>query len=269
MDAFNSHPFPTFVRQLYRPDLALLCLCLLCPMAQATCEGLADAEPAKVKFITDGDTLGLTDGRRIRLIGLNAPELYPEAQPLATRSLSRLRELVATDNQRVLIVPGVEPTDRHGRHLAHVMLGNGQLLAAVLINEGLAVQTSVAPNTRCAPYYAQQEQKAREDQRGLWKNDDFWRVSFKRLKAQDRGFKFIQDRVVDVQASTSGTRLRLQHGVIVEIHPSITLLNQAGQLVEPAQLPQQIIEVRGWLFRYRNQHHLKLHHSANFRLLKP
>ena len=73
----------------YRPDSkgasisgAPFALCLLFLLQSQTC--LAETCPTRdtservtVTYVYDGDTVKLADGRRLRLIGINAPELLP------------------------------------------------------------------------------------------------------------------------------------------------------------------------------------------------
>ena len=81
----------------------------------------ANLEPATVRYVSDGDTVVLTDQRRVRLIGINTPELGHKGnpnQPLAIRARDQLRALLFTENNRVKLRLGKEKQDRHGRWLA-------------------------------------------------------------------------------------------------------------------------------------------------------
>jgi endonuclease YncB( thermonuclease family) len=68
--------------------------------AQAFCPAPGKLPSVKVRHVVDGDTLRLEDGRSVRLIGLNAPELGRKgraAEPFAEAARRRLRELVAAN----------------------------------------------------------------------------------------------------------------------------------------------------------------------------
>src|SRR5690606_11632579 len=63
---------------------------LLASPVQALCPAPGAVPQVQVKQVVDGDTLRLTDGRRVRLVGINAPELSgaqrtPEAFAEASR----------------------------------------------------------------------------------------------------------------------------------------------------------------------------------------
>ena len=70
---------------------------------------------ATVKRVTDGDTLVLTDGERVRLIGIDAPESRPEprAEKQAEREGNDLKTIIAMGKEvtkfvKTLVKPGDE-----------------------------------------------------------------------------------------------------------------------------------------------------------------
>lgn len=92
--------------------------------------------------VYDADTItipasGMITGFRIRILGLDGPELRsscPAERALATRARSRL---VALASAGLDVQSGLE-LDLYGRVLATVRTPNGQDVASVLIAEGLA-----------------------------------------------------------------------------------------------------------------------------------
>lgn len=126
---------------------------------------VADAPPqskGRVNFtITDGDTIRLSNGTRVRLIGFNTPEKYEpmcsnEAK-LGNRASERLRELVGRANStNVSLVacsckPGTKGTKKcnYGRSCGKLEV-DGRDVGQILISEGLAVPF-VCGATGCPP----------------------------------------------------------------------------------------------------------------------
>ncbi|WP_244562526.1 thermonuclease family protein [Ensifer aridi] len=98
--------------------------------------------------VTDGDTIRLDDGTRVRLNGINAPESRdPQCDReaiLGNRAKERLEELSATGVTKVYQVqcackPGTEGTDKcnYGRSCG-VLTIDGRDAGRILISEGLA-----------------------------------------------------------------------------------------------------------------------------------
>src|SRR3546814_12589758 len=93
----------------------------------------------------------LVDGRSVRLIGINTPELGRDgrkAEPFALAARRRLQALVQASDGRVGLVLGQERHDRYGRTLAHAYDAQGRNLEAVLLADGLGFMVAVAPNTQ-------------------------------------------------------------------------------------------------------------------------
>ena len=84
-----------------------LSLCLPPPASHAAaCPSQDIGERVKVVRIYDGDTVKLADGRRLRLIGINAPELHPKhatAEPFAIAARVSLEDLIDRHNRMLLL----------------------------------------------------------------------------------------------------------------------------------------------------------------------
>lgn len=143
-------------------------------MAVAFLAACAPAAPAllpptaTVSRIIDGDTLVLTDGRHVRLLGVDTPERdAPCGAQEATTALTTLTPPGTT----VTVTP--DPTqdelDRYGRTLAYVDSPVTGDAAENLIRQGAGKAYVYAgkPVTR-APAYTDAERAARADGVGIW-----------------------------------------------------------------------------------------------------
>jgi endonuclease YncB( thermonuclease family) len=98
------------------------------------CPTLPIHERVQVSSVYDGDTLRLQDGRRVRLIAVNAPELARDGksdQPLARASRAAVEAFIA-DTEFVHLSFESRRADRYGRVLAHVTLPSGRNLESHL-----------------------------------------------------------------------------------------------------------------------------------------
>jgi micrococcal nuclease len=72
----------------------------------------------------DGDTVVLAGGQHVRLIQVDAPEVYPVAECYGAAARSALRRLLPPGTTvRVEADPGLDQTDRFGRLLRYVFRG--------------------------------------------------------------------------------------------------------------------------------------------------
>jgi len=147
------------MRRLF-PCLLLAALLAACGPVEPTRTGRG--ESAQVAFVVDGDTVELTDGRRVRYIGLNTPEV---GQPYADEATTFNETLVA--GQAVWLETDVQEIDQYGRLLAYVWLDD-TLVNLTLLREGYANVYTLPPNLRYEAAFAQAEREAREAGRGLW-----------------------------------------------------------------------------------------------------
>ncbi|MBU0502817.1 MAG: thermonuclease family protein [Candidatus Omnitrophota bacterium] len=131
----------------------------------------------------DGDTLKLENGERVRLIGIDTPEMHDSSKllrdsrrshqdaeqikKLGRRSYEFTRNLVQGRNVRLEF--DVERKDKYGRLLAYVYLPDGTFVNAEIVKQGFASLMTISPNVKYADIFRQLYQEARENNRGLWK----------------------------------------------------------------------------------------------------
>jgi micrococcal nuclease len=138
-------------------------------LAVAAACAAAAGEWATVQHVNDGDTLTLADGRLVRIIGIDAPEIdhaSRTAEPLGMEAHRRSAELVRS--RRVRLEFDQERSDPHGRVLAHVWTEQGELVSRVLVREGLAVAYHKAPNLRYGRELLEDQRAAMSARRGIW-----------------------------------------------------------------------------------------------------
>jgi len=123
----------------------------------------------EVEWINDGDTIILSDGRRVRYIGINTPEVAHKdqpAEPFAQKAHSYNRKLV--QGKKVRLENDQQLTDTYGRTLAYVFLRDGTFVNAALIQAGYAYCLYVKPNTRYYLKLRDQQRGAMRRHKGMW-----------------------------------------------------------------------------------------------------
>ena len=145
---------------LSRLLILLVLLLASCGPSEPTRTGTG--EYARVTFVVDGDTVELTDGRRVRYIGVNTPET---GQPYAVNAKALNESLVT--GQEVWLETDTQENDVYGRLLAYVWVGDA-LVNLELVRQGYANAYTIPPNVRHTDTFARAEQEAREAERGMW-----------------------------------------------------------------------------------------------------
>lgn len=124
-------------------------------------------EPPLVKVIKviDGDTIIIEGGQKVRYIGINAPENTSKVECFGQESTLKNKELV--ENQQVRLEKDVSESDRYGRLLRFVYVGD-TLVNETLVKEGFAQVSTFPPDTRFQENFRLAQIKATDQKRGLW-----------------------------------------------------------------------------------------------------
>lgn len=255
------------------PWLALLTAVLLwATLSQAlsatdvSCELDRAHEKAIVEYIYDGDTVRLGNGRTVRLIGINSPELGRQDEPdepLAQRARTRLAQLTPASGMVKLRYDEVR-RDRYGRTLAHLFLQDGTNVQQQMLLSGLATVITVPPNLWHLDCYRSAEARAQATGRGLWSLPEYQPVAAEQLTTdRTRGFRLVTGQVRRVTQGRYSIRLYLTERVALQIPRS--RLRYFTQYA-PQELKGQRVLARGWLIPKRYGLGMTIHHPAALRV---
>jgi micrococcal nuclease len=126
------------------------------------------SESVLVRAVVDGDTIDVVGVGRVRLLGIDAPEIgrgFDTSAPFGREARERLTALVL--HRWVRLEQEGAPLDVYNRHLAYVLTEDGVCVNAALVRDGLARVSARLPLTRL-----QELQRAEADaqsfRRGMW-----------------------------------------------------------------------------------------------------
>jgi micrococcal nuclease len=121
----------------------------------------------EVSDIIDGDTIKLTNGERVRLIGINTPE---REQPYYQEATERLRELIGSNPVR--LEADEEDEDQYGRWLRYIYV-NDTFVNLEVVKSGHAIAYEFQPNVKYSDKLKEAEQTARNSELGIWTPSPF------------------------------------------------------------------------------------------------
>lgn len=124
-------------------------------LTNSTCNTEESGRIATVTRVIDGDTVIISTGDHVRLIGIDTPEIdyksgKTEAGAIAARDA--LQAMIA-GQQQVLLVFDQQRVDQYGRTLAHLFLADGTNVQARLLALGLAVPFPYPPDLKFVDCY--------------------------------------------------------------------------------------------------------------------
>ncbi len=256
--------------QSLRKQLAALLLCCLIPYPAYSCEAVRTDEKISVRHVYDGDTVLLTDGRKLRFLGLNAPETRGQKHfdPIPGKNARQyVRKLLNRHENILFLQHDSERQDRYGRLLAHAFLSDGRNLAQILIEQGLATALIIPPNVQLADCYSSKENSARNKQRGIWKRPENQPLALKKLEPKHLGYRIIHGPISKIQHRNDTVFLYFrQHGKTLRVK-----VTSKDRHFFPngffAGLTGRHMEVRGWLHMTKGRFYMRSRHPSTLQIL--
>ncbi|MEP4148951.1 MAG: thermonuclease family protein [Halioglobus sp.] len=217
--------------------------------SEVTAECRADVselQRRRVESVVDGDTLRLSGGDSLRLVGVNTPEIGRDGrrdEPLAQRAGQAL-ESISGPGKDIWLRQAEDGRDRYGRLLAYAYDAKGLSISGLLIAQGLGFHVAVAPNVRLADCLHSQEKRARDARLGVWSEPAFSPKSVSQLVSGEGGFMLVRDRVSRVSFKDNGWWVQLGGKLGLKIaEPDQGRFSRQ----ELRALDGVMVEARGWL----------------------
>jgi len=154
------------IGQTPRREYWLIVFILLATAGYASAQNLFT-----VKWVNDGDTIVLTNGKRVRYIGINSPEIdhaKQRAQPFGYAAKTFNKQMVL--NRKIRLEFDQEGQDRYGRLLAYIFLPDGIFLNEYMLQKGYAFFLFRKPNLKYHQRLLKAQQEAMQARKGLWYN---------------------------------------------------------------------------------------------------
>ncbi|MCC6270849.1 MAG: thermonuclease family protein [Microbacteriaceae bacterium] len=135
----------------------------------------ADATLSHVAYVHDGDTLFLQpdgtyardDQIKVRLIGIDSPELRPEVECFGVEARDYLRGMLP-EGTEVWIKTDREALDQYGRRLLYLWTMDDRSVNLDLVERGYATALNIAPSNTFWKTFDAAESAARTADAGLW-----------------------------------------------------------------------------------------------------
>lgn len=158
------------LRRFALPMGLILLLVVLRRLPQSVVPASRDPQQLiTVRRVVDGDTLILAGGQRVRMLGIDTPELERDgqsAEPWSESARDFLRESV--EGRDVSLGFDQEAFDKYGRQLAYVYL-QGTLINEEVIRAGFSpAKTGYPYSAAMKSRFRRAEREAKEHRRGLW-----------------------------------------------------------------------------------------------------
>ena len=224
----------------------------------ASCNTKQFDRRAIVTHVYDGDTVKLANGDRIRLIGINTPEMNYDTgtpEPYAKKAKRLLEKL--TLNKKIGLKLGKESKDRYKRILGHAYLLDGTNVQYRMLMSGLAFHINIPPNLNRQNCYKTAENLAKRNRIGLWKSPYYRPVMASKINKSHLGFKRVSGIVSDVLETKKTVWLKLSKKMSLRIDKKDLHYFNNFSL---DSLRNKRITAHGWVSYYKKRFSMRIKH---------
>lgn len=135
---------------------------------------LNDYYTSEIVYVIDGDTVTNSLGEKIRIIGINTPELINEELSYEAKKFAEDKLL----NKKVFLEKDIEDEDRYGRKLRYIWLEIPEKIneetiikynfSGIILENGLARKYTFEPNGKYKDIFKNIEKNAIKNKVGMW-----------------------------------------------------------------------------------------------------
>ncbi|NOQ94969.1 MAG: nuclease [Methylophaga sp.] len=219
----------------------------------------------QVKRVYDGDTIILKNGDRVRLLGINTPEIesrYRQGEEGGLTAKQWLKDKLQQGS--VFLEYDVQKKDKYDRSLAHLFSIEGEHLNKELVQAGLATLSIIPPNLRYLDELKKAEESASHQGLGIWSLDSYQPISIDELSRERKrsGWQRFLATATKVKSTRKYIRLTLSDKVDIRIPKDKLALFPDLELYLNKPL-----EIRGWASRTKDRYSILIRHPSSIILL--
>ncbi len=214
----------------------------------------------KVKKVYDGDTILLSNNQKIRLSGINSPEVESRYKlEEAIGEEAKLWLISKLTNKKIRLETDSEKQDRYKRYLAHVFTEDNQHINLELVKKGLASVNIHPPNLKYSEDLLKAQKLAESAILGIWKHPDYSPKPASHLKDFSlKGWQRIVGRIKSFHHSRKFSYLNFTDNFSLKIgHDFLKLFPDLKTYVG------QTVEVRGWVNRNKKRYSMLIRHPSS------
>lgn len=213
----------------------------------------------RVKKVFDGDTVVLEDGRKVRLLGINTPEVRHRNEEAQAGGDEAKRWLVdRLQNSKVRLETDTEKTDKYARTLAHLFTEDNAHINLQLVAAGLATVSIYPPNLLYVKDLIEAQDQVEQARLGIWQRAEYAVVPVSSLADQRHaGWMRLVGKIINIRSSRKYSYLAFSDQFEARIERKwLSLFPDMNSYLG------QTVEIRGWLNKNRNGFSMLIRHPS-------
>ena len=222
--------------------------------------GSSNRQLQHVARVYDGDTIILQNGKHVRLLGVNTPEIESRHQVEEPGGIAAKQWLQTQlpNNSKIYLEFDQVKHDKYKRMLAYVYLPDGKHLNLALLEKGLGAVSIIPPNGRYADELTRAQQHAERNKLGIWSMPQYQSRPISQISSHTKGWQRFTSTPATLRKGKKYTRL------IIDDKTDIRIANANLHLFpELSSYLGKAVAVLGWLARNKDYYTMFIsHHSA-------
>ncbi len=213
----------------------------------------------RIKKVFDGDTVLLDDGEKVRLLGINTPEIGDadsKEEPMAKEAKLYLQSLI--EGKKIRLETDAVEYDKYQRRLAHLFSENGDHLNLKLVEQGFATVNIHPPNLLHFERLMQAQQVAEKQKIGIWNEADYQPRPIEQIsQTKGRGWQRLVGKPHTIKEGRKYTRLQFSDSINVRISKdNLTYFPDLHSYLDKE------VEVRGWISKRKDKFSILIKHPS-------
>ncbi|KAF3978177.1 MAG: thermonuclease family protein [Methylococcales symbiont of Iophon sp. n. MRB-2018] len=218
----------------------------------------------QVKKVYDADTVLLTNGNKVRFLGINTPETE-RGNKLAQAGGKEAKQWLVKilKNKKIRLEADVEKKDKYGRLLSYLFTEDKQHINLELVKRGLATVNIHPPNLKYTEQLLSAQQSAEKAGKGIWKHKEYTPKAADNIQnGRFKGWQRVIGNIKKIHNTDKYSYLNLTDKFSLKI-------SRKSQALFPKMESYmgKKVEVRGWINSYKNRYSMFIRHPSAIILL--
>lgn len=218
-----------------------------------------------VEYVYDGDTVLLDNGQKIRLLGINTPEVEgrnKQAEPGGDEARKSLEKLLS--GKKIRLEMDTDKKDKYGRTLAHVFTEEHLHINVELVKRGLASVSIYPPNMKYEQELVSAQKEAELGRKGIWILKEYQSKPIDSiLSGNYKGWKRLTGVVKRIRSTHKNRYLEFSDQIDARIDRRYLDLFPDLKVYQNRE-----VEIRGWPTRRKKRYSIFIRHPADIKLIQ-
>ena len=217
-----------------------------------------------VKKVYDGDTILLSNGKKVRFLGINTPEVEGRNKSLQAGGEEAKQWLGRKlRNKKIRLEKDIEKRDKYGRLLAYIFTKDNEHINLELVKKGYASVNIYPPNLKYTDELQKAQQFAEQKQLGIWGYSEYHPKQVSQITGSSfKGWQRVVGKIKNSRQTRKYNYLNFNNTFALKIdRKTLTLFPDLDSYIGKK------VEIRGWISRHKKRYSMFIRHPSAIKVI--